>query len=49
MEEAAEGDGARGFPEVEDAVDVEEVLEEAAVLVPALAGAGGLQDCDQRR
>lgn len=46
VEEAAEGDGIRGFPEFEDAVDVDEVVEEAAVFVPAFAGADGLEDGD---
>lgn len=39
VEEAAEADGVGDPPELEDAVDVGEVVEEAAVLVPALAGA----------
>uniref|UniRef100_A0A0E0CTF6 DUF834 domain-containing protein n=1 Tax=Oryza meridionalis TaxID=40149 RepID=A0A0E0CTF6_9ORYZ len=41
--EAAARHGVGGAPEAEDAVDVEEVGEEGAVLVPALAGAGGPQ------
>lgn len=45
VEEAAEGEGFGGGPEGEDAVDVGEVVEEAAVLVPALAGADGAEDC----
>lgn len=49
VEEAAEGDGGRGLPQVEDAVDVDEVVEEGAVLVPALAGADGAEDGHQRR
>ncbi|THG13820.1 hypothetical protein TEA_014298 [Camellia sinensis var. sinensis] len=32
VEEAAEGDGVRGCPELENAVDVNEMVEEAAVL-----------------
>lgn len=39
VKEAAESDGVGGLPELEDAVDVDEVVEEASVLVPALAGA----------
>lgn len=38
VEEAGEGDGGRGTPKVEDAVDVHQVVEEAAVLVPAFTG-----------
>ena len=41
VEEATEGDRIGGFPYLEDAVDVEEVIQEAAVLVPALSGADG--------
>lgn len=47
VEEAAEGDGVGGVPELEDAVDVDEVVEEAAVLVPALSGADGAEDGDK--
>lgn len=38
VEEAAEADGVGGLPHLEYAVDAEEVVEEATVLVPALAG-----------
>lgn len=47
VEEAAEGDGGRGVPEGQDAVDVEEVVEEGAVLVPALVGADGAEEGDE--
>lgn len=47
VEEAAEGDGVGGFPELENAVDIEEVVEEAAVLVPALAGTDGAEDGEE--
>ena len=49
VEEAAEADGVGGPPELEDAVDVGEVVEEAAVLVPALAGAHGAEDGNEGR
>lgn len=49
VEEAAEADGVLGVPELEDLVDVDEVVEEAAVLVPALPGSHGAQHRDQRR
>ncbi|URD73978.1 hypothetical protein MUK42_09799 [Musa troglodytarum] len=45
--EAAAGDGIGGAPQLEDAVDVGEVGEEAAVLVIALASAGGTEDGDE--
>lgn len=41
VEESAEANGFLCFPELENSVDVDEVVEEAAVLVPALAGADG--------
>lgn len=47
VEEAAEGDGSRGLPEAENTIHVEKVVEEAAVLVPALAGTNTLQDPDK--
>lgn len=47
VEEAAEGDGVGGFPELENAVDIEEVVEEAAVLVPALARTDGAEDGEE--
>lgn len=43
VEEAAEADGVGGSPDLEDTVDADEMVEEATVLVPALAGAGLLQ------
>lgn len=49
VEEAAEADGVGSFPDLENAVDVVEVVQEAAVLVPALPGADGAQDGKQRR
>ena len=48
VEEAAAGDGVGRAPEAKDPVDVEEVGEEGAVLVVALAGAGGHEDGDER-
>lgn len=47
VEETAERDGGRRFPEGEDAMDVEEVVEEGAVLVPALAGVDGTEERDE--
>ncbi|CAL5020361.1 unnamed protein product [Urochloa decumbens] len=47
--EAAARHGVGRGPEAEDAVDVEEVVEEGAVLVPALAGAGGAEDGGEPR
>lgn len=49
MEEAAEADGVRRFPEGENAVYVEKMVEEAAMFVPALSGTDALQDGDERR
>lgn len=49
MEETAEADGARGFPEGENAIYVEKVVKEAAMFVPALSGSHALQDADKRR
>lgn len=49
VEETAEGHRIWGFPEMEDAEDVDEVLEESAVFVPALAGADRAKDGDKRR
>ena len=49
MEEATERDGVWSSPEVEDAVDVDEVVEEGAVFVPALAGANGGEEGDEGR
>ena len=38
VEEAVEADKVGGSPKLEDAVDVDEVVKEAAMLVPALIG-----------
>lgn len=47
VEKAAEADGLGGIPELEDAVDVEKVIEEAAVLMPALSGTDRAEDGDE--
>lgn len=49
VEEAAETDGVGGVPQLEDAVSVDEVVEEAAVLVPALSGAHRSEHGDKGR
>ena len=49
MEEAAKTDRIRGLPNLENAIDVNQVIKKAAVLVPTLAGANGTQDGNQRR
>ncbi|KAG9441996.1 hypothetical protein H6P81_017850 [Aristolochia fimbriata] len=49
VEEAAEGDGVGGAPQLEDTVDAKEVVEEAAVLVGALSGAQRTEDSNQGR
>ncbi|KAK2966981.1 hypothetical protein RJ640_009665 [Escallonia rubra] len=49
VKEATKADRVLRLPELEDAVDVDEVVEEAAVLVPALACADGSEDGDQGR
>jgi len=49
VEETAEADGVRGFPEGENAIYVEKVVKEAAMFVPALSGAHALQNAHQRR
>lgn len=49
MEEATKTDGIGSIPELENTVDIEEVLEEATVLVPTLAGADRTEDGDERR
>lgn len=47
VEEAAKANRVLGFPELENFVDVDKVVEEAAVFVPALAGADGAEDGDE--
>lgn len=47
VEKAAEADGVGGIPELEDTVDVEEVIKEAAVLMPALTGSDGAEYGDE--
>jgi len=49
VEETAEADGVRGFPEGENAMYVEKVVKEASVFVPALSGTHALQDSNKRR
>ena len=49
MKEATAGDRIRGTPEFEDAVDIDEVAKEAAVLVPALACTNRTEDGDEAR
>ncbi|KAK3003488.1 hypothetical protein RJ639_018819 [Escallonia herrerae] len=47
VKEATKADRVLRLPELEDAVGVDEVVEEAAVLVPALACADGSEEGDQ--
>jgi hypothetical protein len=47
--EAAARDGVGGVPQAEDPVHVQEVGDEGAVLVPALAGVRGAKDGSELR
>lgn len=49
VEETAQTHRLLRFPDFENTVDIDEVIEEGAVLVPALAGADGAEDGDERR
>ena len=49
VEETTKADRFRCFPDLEDAVHIKKVLEEAAMFVPALAGADGAEDGDEGR
>lgn len=47
MEKATKANRGRGFPEFENLIDIDEVIEKAAMFVPALAGAHRAQDGDK--
>jgi hypothetical protein len=49
VEETKQANSLLCFPEFVNSVHIDEVIEEAAMLVPALAGADGAQDGDERR
>lgn len=49
VEEAAQTNRLWRFPDLENSVDIDKMIEEGAVLVPALAGADGAEDGDERR
>ena len=49
VEKATKANRVRGFPEFENLIDIDEVIEKAAVFVPALAGAYRTQDGDKGR
>lgn len=48
VEEAAQTNRLLSFPDFENSVDINEVIEERAVLVPTLAGTDGTEDRDER-
>lgn len=49
MKETAAGYRVWGSPELEDAVDVDEMAEEAAILVPAFACTDGTEEGNKAR